>query len=96
MNGKPASRDIGMHISWGDIRCSVIAEGRSWSPDVADDMVNRMGDLWENTLRSISDTGHFDGEEEEEDEEDEYGPTPSKELIDPYVIRLSEDGEVSG
>lgn len=93
---KVNSRDLGMHVAWGDIRCSIIAEGRSWSPDVANDMVNRMEKMWDNTLRTISDTGFFEEYEEEEEEEDECGPTPSKELIDPHIIRLTEDGEFHG
>jgi hypothetical protein len=93
---KPHSRDLGMHVAWGDIRCSIIAEGRSWSPDVANDMVNRMNQLWENTLTGISDTGYFDSMAEEEDDDDEYGPVPDKELVEPRVVYLGEDGEIHG
>lgn len=45
-----SSRDISMHVGYGDLRCSIVAEGVSWSPDVADDMLARMARLWDQTL----------------------------------------------
>lgn len=47
---RSTARDISMHVGYGDLRCSIVAEGVSWSPDVADDMITRMQQLWQNTL----------------------------------------------
>jgi hypothetical protein len=85
---KPSFKDLSMHAMYGEIRCSIIAEGASWAPDVANDMVNRMHELWFNTLRELQQFGMLSVEEEDEDD---YGPTPDKELIDPKVVRLSEE-----
>jgi hypothetical protein len=86
---KPSFKDLSMHAMYGEIRCSIIAEGASWSPDVANDMVNRMHELWYNTLHELYQFGML-GEEEEEDD---YGPTPEKELIDPRVVRLGKEDD---
>jgi hypothetical protein len=86
---KPSFRDLSMHAMYGEIRCSIIAEGVSWSPDVANDMVNRLHEVWYNTLHELNQFGMLGAEEE--DDEDEFGPTPDKELIDPRVVRLSEE-----
>ena len=86
---KPSFKDVSMHAMYGEIRCSIIAEGVSWSPDVADDMVNRMQGLWNATLTELYRFNMLDVSEDEE--EDEYGPTPDKELVDPRVVRLTEE-----
>jgi hypothetical protein len=88
---KPSFKDLSMHAMYGEIRCSIIAEGAAWSPDVANDMVNRMHELWYNTLHELHQFGMLGVEEDEE--EDEYGPTPEKELIDPRVVRISLEDE---
>ena len=87
---KPSFRDVSMHTMYGEIRCSIIAEGVSWSPDVADDMVKRMQDLWHGTLTELY---RFDMLEtsNDDDDDDEFGPTPDKELVDPRVVRLTEE-----
>jgi hypothetical protein len=89
---KPSFRDLSMHAMYGEIRCSIIAEGVSWSPDVANDMVRRMQDLWNGTLTELYRFDMLDTTGNNDDEEDdEYGPTPDKELIDPRVVRLGEE-----
>ena len=89
---KPSFRDLSMHAMYGEIRCSIIAEGVSWSPDVANDMVRRMQDLWNGTLTELYRFDMLDTTSSNSDEEDdEFGPTPDKELIDPRVVRLGEE-----
>ena len=89
---KPSFRDLSMHAMYGEIRCSIIAEGVSWSPDVANDMVRRMQDLWNGTLTELYRFDMLDTTSSNSDEEeDDYGPTPDKELIDPRVVRLGEE-----
>jgi len=88
---KPSFKDLSMHAMYGEIRCSIIAEGASWSPDVANDMINRMHELWYNTLHELYQFGMLGAEEEED--EDDFGPTPDKELIDPRVVRLGKEDD---
>lgn len=87
------SRSIGLHVRYLDLNISLMSEGSSWSPDVADDMVARMGVCLENTIRSMIEYGMMQsaGESnEEEEDEDEWGPQPEKELIDPRIVRLED------
>ena len=88
------SRSIGLHIRYLDLNISLMSEGSSWSPDVADDMVARMGVCLENTIRSMVEYGVMqssDSEEDyEDDDEDDMGPQPEKELIDPRIVWLED------
>ena len=59
---------------------------RLW-PDVADDMISRMGKLLDESLMTLARYGAF----EEDEEEDEYGPTPERELMDPRVVFVEDD-----
>lgn len=83
------SRDIQAHVRYGEIGVAMVAEGVSWSPDAANDLVNRVSVLWENTLQALYSYGMLDTDTD--DEEDEYGPTPEKELIDPRRVFLEGD-----
>lgn len=56
----PASKDMIIRIVYDDIRCELIAEGASWSPDVADDMAARIKDLWKSAMQTIVDTGAYE------------------------------------
>lgn len=89
---KGLSQDLSLHLAWQDIRLSFVAEGMSWRPDVAVDMTNRMHEAWHNTLLELHRFGMLDNDRDDEDE-DEFGPQPERELIDPRIVRLSdEDG----
>lgn len=92
---RPISRDMQLHIAYGDIRVSLIAEGVSWSPDVAQDMVNRGREAWSSTLEELAlvglTAGGWDDDDEEDDDAEEYGPTPDSELIDPRIIYVREE-----
>lgn len=90
---KPLTRDISVHVGFGDLRCVLAAEGVSWSPDVASDMISRMSTLWANTLLEAYQYGLLSDEDEESEE---YGPTPDRELIDPRITLAQEDGEEDG
>lgn len=78
------SRDIQAHVRYGDISVAIVAEGISWSPDAADDLVRRVQDLWRGALETMYDFGMIDTG----DDEDEFGPTPDRELIDPRTVFL--------
>ena len=85
-------RNISLHVRYLDLNIALISEGSSWSPDVADDMVNRMEKYLENTIRTMIQYGVFQSAIEEDDEdEEEWGPQPEKELIDPRIIKLEDN-----
>lgn len=86
------SQDMHAHIGYGDIRCSLISEGTAWSPDVAQDMVNRLNELWFSTLQSMDEFGMLASSGEgDDDDDDEFGPTPERELQDPITVYLEGD-----
>lgn len=86
------SRDISVHLAWSDMRVSLVAEGVSYSPDVAFDLVNRAHESFHNMLLELHRFGMLDNGLDDEDEDD-FGPVPDKELIDPRIVKLdNEDG----
>lgn len=48
-----------MRIMYDDIRCELVSEGTSWSPDVANDMVARIKDLWQAAMTTIVESGAY-------------------------------------
>lgn len=89
------SNDIHCHISYGDIRVAMVAEGCSWSPDVARDITNRTAEVWHNTLLELYRFGMLEqpSEEDEEEEDDDYGVTFDEKIIHKRIVKLEgEDG----
>lgn len=43
-------------IAFGDLQVELTAEGASWNPDVADDLIKRMAVLWKQSLVSMAET----------------------------------------
>jgi len=83
------ARDMSDHVAYLDLHLAIVAQGVSYSPDVADDMVGRMSKLFDESLLRLAEYGLIDTEEEE----DEYGPVPDRELVDPRIIYVEdEDG----
>lgn len=73
----PTSKDMVIRIVYDDIRCELIAEGASWSPDVADDMTARIKDLWKAAMETIVESGAYElrygasaGDDSEDEEDD--------------------------
>lgn len=89
---KMPSKDMIVHVGYLDLQLTIIAQGVAWSPDVADDMVNRISKLFDQSLSTGAQYGLF----EEDEEEDDYGPTPEKELINPYIVHVEDDNNVDG
>jgi len=81
------SRDMSVHVAYLDLHLAIVAQGVSWSPDVADDMIARMGKLFDESLMRLAEYGLL----QEEDEEDDYGPVPDKELTDPRIVYVEDD-----
>lgn len=85
------SRDMSVHLAWQDMRISLVAEGVSWSPDVAKDLTNRLHESWHNALLELHRFGMLDNGDTEVEEDDEFGPAPERELQDPHIVKLMED-----
>lgn len=80
------SKDISVHVGYLDLHLALVAQNVAWSPDVADDMISRMGKLFDQSMYTLAQYGVF-----EDEDEDEYGPTPERELIDPRVVFVEDD-----
>lgn len=70
MAGK-SGRDMAIRIGWNDLHVLLVAEGVSWSPDVADDMVARIRPLWQGALQDFKDLGFLSEDDDYLDEYDE-------------------------
>lgn len=81
------SRDMSVHLAYLDLHLAVVAQGVSYSPDVADDMIGRLSKLFDESLMRLAEYGLLEPEEEE----DEYGPVPDRELVDPRIVFVEDD-----
>lgn len=80
-------RDMSIHLAYLDLHLGIVAQGVGWSPDVADDMIGRMKDLFDQSLYTMAEYGVIDLDEDE----DEFGSTPDSELIDPKIVYVEDD-----
>ena len=81
------SRDMSVHVAYLDLHLAIVAQGVSWSPDVADDMITRMSKLLDESLMRLAEYGLL----QEDEDEDDYGPVPDKELTDPRIVYVEDD-----
>lgn len=54
------SKNIMARVIFGDLRVELTAEGASWNPDVADDLIKRVNHLWKSSLESMIETGTWE------------------------------------
>lgn len=89
-----SSKDIHCVFSYGDIRVMMVAEGCSWSPDVARDIVNRTADAWHACLESLYEFGLVEqpSEDYEEEEDDSIIEVDVNELFNHLMKMENEDG----
>jgi hypothetical protein len=50
------SKNLIAKITYGDLRVELTAEGASWNPDVADDLIKRAAGLWKEALEAMLET----------------------------------------
>jgi hypothetical protein len=82
------ARDMSVHVAYLDLNMAIVAQGVSWSPDVADDMIVRMGKLFDQALNNLYQYGMLETDDEDEDE---FGPTPERELQNPLVVFVEDE-----
>lgn len=51
-----SNRSLIAKLQYGDLRVELTAEGASWNPDVADDLIKRVGALWREALDAMLET----------------------------------------
>lgn len=81
------ARDMSVHVAYLDLHLAIVAQGVSYSPDVADDMIGRMSNLLDQSLMRLAEYGLLESEEDEE----EFGPVPDRELVDPRIVFVEDD-----
>jgi hypothetical protein len=63
------SKNLIAKVTYGELRVELIAEGASWNPDVADDLIKRVNNLWKESLNSMIETNAWkliDADEEDD------------------------------
>jgi hypothetical protein len=50
------SKNLIAKVTYGELRVELIAEGASWNPDVADDLIKRVNNLWKESLNAMVET----------------------------------------
>ena len=72
-------RDMSLHLAYLDLHLGIVAQGVGWNPDIADDMVNRMKGLFDQSLYTLH----------------EYGPAGNwdaeSELMDPQIVYVEDE-----
>jgi hypothetical protein len=43
-------------VTYGDLKVELTAEGASWNPDIADDLIKRVRSLWRDSLEAMMET----------------------------------------
>lgn len=56
-------------ITYGDLKVELVAEGASWNPDVADDLIKRMGAMWKQSLEAMLETNSWKTIDVDEDDD---------------------------
>ena len=79
-------RDMSLHLAYLDLHLGIVAQGVGWNPDIADDMVNRMKGLFDQSLYTLHEYGHLG-----DWDDDEFGPTPDSELIEPKIVYVEDE-----
>ena len=47
-------------VCYGDLKVELVAEGASWNPDIADDLIARVRIRWRDALEAMLETNAWD------------------------------------
>ena len=72
-------RDMSLHLAYLDLQLGIVAQGVGWNPDIADDMVNRMKGLFDQSLYTLHEYGHAGNWDDE------------SELMDPQIVYVEDE-----
>lgn len=56
-------------ITYGDLKVELIAENASWNPDVADDLIKRVNNLWKESLNAMVETNAWQLMDSDQDDD---------------------------
>lgn len=62
------TRSLIARLQYGDLRVELTAEGASWNPDVADDLIKRVAALWKEALEAMLETNTWTAYDSDDDE----------------------------
>lgn len=62
-------KNLTAKVAYADLKVELIAEGASWNPDVADDLIKRVKVLWRDSLESMLETNAWNAVDVDQDEE---------------------------
>lgn len=62
-------KNLTAKVTYGDLKVELIAEGASWNPDVADDLIKRVKSLWRDSLESMLETNAWHSVDVDQEEE---------------------------
>ena len=60
------TKNLIVSITYGELNIELTAEGASWNPDVADDLIKRVSILWKDSLVSMMETNTWVARDVEE------------------------------
>lgn len=63
-----SNRSLIAKLQYGDLRVELTAEGASWNPDVADDLIKRVAMLWRESLQAMLETNTWMAYDSDEDD----------------------------
>ena len=62
-----SGKNLIARVAYGDLRVEVIAEGASWNPDIADDLMKRVQRLWRDSLEAMMETSAWEAADADDD-----------------------------
>ena len=62
-------KNLTAKVTYGDLKVELIAEGASWNPGVADDLIKRVKSLWRDSLESMMETNAWNAVDVDAEEE---------------------------
>lgn len=62
-------KNLTAKVTYADLKVELIAEGASWNPDVADDLIKRVRVLWRDSLESMLETNAWNAVDVDQDDE---------------------------
>lgn len=63
------SKNLIAKVNYGELRVELIAEGASWNPDVADDLIKRVNNLWKESLNAMVETNAWQLMDSDQDDD---------------------------
>ena len=63
------SKNLIAKVTYGELRVELIAEGASWNPDVADDLIKRVNNLWKESLNAMVETNAWQLMDSDQDDD---------------------------